>query len=321
MVFNLDVTDKKILLELDTDATIPLSSVAKKIRISREVVAYRVKKLEENRIILDYITLSHFAKTNLIHFKIYIKYGKITSEIRKEIIDYLMKFPTVGWLASAEGIFDLMISVRFSDIYSFENFKDAFFQKYDAHFHEVRMAILTEAETKPRYYILPEKIKNYKTILHCDQADPVVMDDIDKNLLTAISTKARESYHDLARTMNIPEQVLRYRRKKLEKIGVIAGYKIVINYSKLNYLFFKCFIKFRNINDARYSTLREYVRIHPNIIYWIKTIGSWDAELEIETPSPQNFYKIVNEIREQFADIIETFESSLVSQEHKIAHA
>ena len=316
VIEKLDLKDKKILIELDTDATQPFSRIAKKLRLSQEVVAYRVRQLEKRGVILSYNTLSHFAKTGMVHYKLYIKFGKISREEKKSVIDYLLKFRNVGWLATSEGIFDLMLAIRFRDVFSFENFKDLFFGLYDKHFHEVKFAILTEAETKPRYYILPQQLVKPTIFLHCDEAAVEPLDEDDRRILSAIAANARDSYKSLAEKTGLSERVIRYRRKEMEKKGVIVSYKLVINYRKLNYLFFKCFLTFRNLTRQRYSLFRGYVRMHPNIIYWIKILGAWDAELEIEVPSIEEFYEIANDIKDKFSDVIETFEASLVSHEH-----
>ena len=57
------------------------------------------------------------------------------------------------------------------------------------------------------------------------------------------------------------------------------------------------------------------------MVHWLKVLGEWDLELEIEAPSVEEFYKISNEIREKFSDIIQTFDSVLVSEEHFLTHA
>ena len=69
----------------------------------------------------------------------------------------------------------------------------------------------------------------------------------------------------------------------------------------------------RNLTPERYKLFRSCVRIHPNIIYWIKTICPWDVELEIEVPSTEEFYNIANEIKDKFSDIIDTFEPKFLS--------
>ena len=50
----LDEKDKKILYELDKNSRQGISSIAKKVRLSKEVVNYRIKNLEKRKIIKGY---------------------------------------------------------------------------------------------------------------------------------------------------------------------------------------------------------------------------------------------------------------------------
>src|SRR3989338_1349959 len=86
----LDAKDRLILLELDNDATVGLKKIARKLRTTKEAVAYRIRQLEEKKIISNYIALSHFTKLGLTHYKLYIKYSHISAEKKKEIIDFIM---------------------------------------------------------------------------------------------------------------------------------------------------------------------------------------------------------------------------------------
>jgi DNA-binding Lrp family transcriptional regulator len=317
---SLDKRDRLILLLLDTDATTPLSEIAKRLKISKEAVLYRIRQLEARDIILQYVTLSHFAKTGRIHFKVYLQFNTIPSESKQEIIDYLSSAQEIGWLASTEGVFDLMFSIRFPTIFEFEDFKDVFCQKFDKFIQNMQIAILTEAETKPRYYLLPEYPEKKVSFLHCDKSAAESLDEEDWKILHAIATNARTSSVELEKKTGITQRIIRYRRADLEKKGIIVGYKLAINYRKLGFLFFKCFITFRNLTNNQYLTLREYIRTSPNIIYWIKTIGSWDAELEIESASAEDYYALIGEIKSRFAPIILRIDSTLVSKEHIITH-
>ena len=49
MAVSLDVKDKKILSELDYNSRIPLTLLARRVRLSKEVVHYRIKKLVSER--------------------------------------------------------------------------------------------------------------------------------------------------------------------------------------------------------------------------------------------------------------------------------
>ena len=52
----MDEIDKKILIELVQNSKIPISQLAKKIKVSRDIASYRLNKLKSTGIIRDYIT-------------------------------------------------------------------------------------------------------------------------------------------------------------------------------------------------------------------------------------------------------------------------
>jgi Lrp/AsnC family leucine-responsive transcriptional regulator len=321
MTIKLDLKDRRLLIALDTDSTQPLGPIAKKLGLSKEATAYRIKRLENEGIIAKYITLSHFAKTGMTHYKLYAQYNSIGKQKRDSIIKYLSGINGIGWLASTEGTFDLMLSIRFRTIFEFEDFKDMFCAKFGDQLREIQFAVLTEAETKPRYYLLPEAGRLPKIFLHCDKSDPVPIDEEDWKVLRAVNTNARAPAHDIARTTGLTERVIRYRRKELEKNGIIVGSKIAIDYRKLDFLFFKCLVSFSRPDEKSYREMRTYLRLHPNVIYWIKTVGSWDAEIEIEVPNIEAFYKFIEDFKDRFSNILTRVDSVLVSKEHVIAHA
>ena len=78
MVKKLDYYDKKILFELDKNARITTSSLAKKIRKSKQFVDYRIKKLEQEKIIKGYTSVIDYSKLGYISMRIYFKLHNIT---------------------------------------------------------------------------------------------------------------------------------------------------------------------------------------------------------------------------------------------------
>ena len=53
----LDKTDRKILYELDVNARQPLNKIAKNLKINKDTLKYRIKKMEDDKVILRYLLL------------------------------------------------------------------------------------------------------------------------------------------------------------------------------------------------------------------------------------------------------------------------
>ena len=79
--------------------------LAKKTKVSREVVRYRLEKLEKQGIIRYYMTLINTLNLNFLMFRTYYKFTNLTPEKEKEIIQYLQK--KVNWVTKVEGKWNL----------------------------------------------------------------------------------------------------------------------------------------------------------------------------------------------------------------------
>jgi len=116
----LDLKDRKILYQLDSDSRQSFRRIGRKVGLSKDVVASRVKKLEENGIILRFFTYYDILQLGLNFIRFYLKFQYVTPDIKKEIINHFMNDDNVNNLFSTEGSYDLgvlMMVENISDIY------------------------------------------------------------------------------------------------------------------------------------------------------------------------------------------------------------
>ena len=118
----LDLKDRKILYQLDLDSRQSFSSIGRKVGLSKDIVASRVKKLQEKGIIVRFNTLIDEFKLGFTSLRFYLNYQYITPEIKKEIIDHFASFKHTEIVATLEGSIDqniFMIGKNVTEIYSF----------------------------------------------------------------------------------------------------------------------------------------------------------------------------------------------------------
>src|SRR5574343_22463 len=87
----LDLKDRKILHELDKDCRQPCSKIAKKVGLSTEVVNYRIKKLEEQKVITNYQIVVDLSKLGIIQSKILLSFHHLPSDKLQQIIEKITK--------------------------------------------------------------------------------------------------------------------------------------------------------------------------------------------------------------------------------------
>ncbi|MBT4824645.1 Lrp/AsnC family transcriptional regulator [Candidatus Woesearchaeota archaeon] len=311
-------TDKKIMFELDKNARLSGTQIARKLKYSSEAVNYNIRKLEKQGIITDYITVTDFSKLGMSHYKFNLKFNHFNDEIRKEVVNFLKKEKTVKWIADCEGNFDMMFSIRCKTLKEFEDLKTKLFFEFDKHLNKKTIAIVSEAITYTRGYILGKSKKEF--VLYSGD-DEIKLSKEELSILNAIATNSRASIPELSKELKITPRVIRYSINKLEKNEIISGYKLAIDYQKMDYYFFKLFINLQSASQKRINSFKKYCEMHPNFTYWVKVIGSWDMEHEIEVANMKEFYNILNDIRNKFSDIIQTMDSVMVIKEHKLVHA
>ena len=126
----LDLKDRKILYELDIDSRQSFSKLSKKVGLHKDVVAYRVKKLQEKGIINNFVACINNYKLGYTPIKFYFTYQNITPKIKQEIIDYLVKNPYTQEVHSLEGQYDLCIVCTVKDVANFYNTWTNIINKY-----------------------------------------------------------------------------------------------------------------------------------------------------------------------------------------------
>ena len=84
--------------------------------------------------------------------------------------------------------------------------------------------------------------------------------------------------------------------------------------------FYKCLVYLGDIKEKRVSELINYFVSHANIIHNVKVIGDWDFEPEFEVYSEEDFDKFLQEMKDEFSDIISKVDTITISKEHKFVY-
>ena len=81
----LDSYDRRIIFELDNDARITTTKIGKKIKKSKQFVDYRIKRLEEAKVLSGYITVIDYSRLGYQSIRVYFKFHDITPEKQDEL--------------------------------------------------------------------------------------------------------------------------------------------------------------------------------------------------------------------------------------------
>jgi len=82
---DIDLKDRKILYELDLNCRQSNAQIGKKVGLKRDIVAYRIKKLEESGVIKNFWTAINTFRLGYNVFRIYISLQFVDSNKKNEI--------------------------------------------------------------------------------------------------------------------------------------------------------------------------------------------------------------------------------------------
>jgi len=89
----LDETDKTILILLSQNARIPLTELAKAVKLGSMAIIYRIKLLQKNKVILGYRTELDFAKLGYEYYKVDLELED--PKIIKDLLHHCKAHPNV----------------------------------------------------------------------------------------------------------------------------------------------------------------------------------------------------------------------------------
>lgn len=301
-MLELNNSDKKLLYELNWDCRQTNSKLAKKLRVSKQVINYRIKRLEEEKIIFGYSTLIDWRKLGYNSTRVYLKWKNITLEKEMEIEEYVRKNPFFMWSIKFEGEYDFAFYVWTKEASSFYEEFNKFLLKYQKYILKKEVCESFAMINYPMKFLIESKKVDEKII---GLGKEINFDKKDYELLKIFSFNARAQIVEISRKVKLTPKAVIYRIKNLEKKGIILGYNAIINTEEMGYSFYK--IDFYLNDISRFSEMQEFAKAHKKIVYMMKTIGGPEYEVEAIVKGANELEELINEIRSKFRNEVEYF--------------
>ncbi|MEK6937898.1 MAG: AsnC family transcriptional regulator [Nanoarchaeota archaeon] len=296
----LDALDKKILAELCLDSRTPILTLAKRVRTAREVVLYRIKRLEREKIICGYITEINFDKLGLIGAAVFVK---INVEDEERFFQYLETCPFVSWVARLSGVWNFGLSIYGKNL---ENLDDNFLKlKKEFFLLKFRFSI----HKKNKFFQEKLFFKDKKQLI----LPPLIhsLDKLDKIILEKLSKNSRITVVELSNKVGLTAPAVAKRIRILEKSDYIQKYSLFLDYSSLGLFQYSIFVE-----SSSYSSLLSYLYSNPKISFIAEYVGDPFLEMGLILSDPYNLRIFLEEIEQKFkSQVIEVslFQKDVVS--------
>jgi len=292
--------DLKIMSAIIEDARIPVSSLAKKCRLKRENVQYRIKNLEKN-LIAGYQARINL---NLIADSIYTTYLNISGLKREEIILKLKKLPQVHWIASTLGRWNYILTFSVNNENKLSKFIDLLFGFFNKSQLEYSITQQIE-EYKDSFSGL---FGNNLLIISQKQIENKEIDEVDKRILGHLTKNARVSNLEIADKIEMTREAIRMRIKNLEKKEIILNYRTLIKPQALELENFVLAVKCNSGSSKKLSEICSFLSNNKFFSYVCTTAGEFNILSVVHLKSLKELDDICTKLRLNFPDIISEIE-------------
>jgi len=301
MMRALNQSERKVLTLLEANCRLSANQIAKKSRLSPEGVLKIIKRLEEARVITRFNTKINYSRVGYKIYPIHIKLLKLNSSIMGEIRQIISKHKTCIWYTFCEGEYDLLLSFKILSEKDMLDMDQLLLDISDNILEKDVSVVLNAFEIGKSFLDKEHTSKLFPTFSH--DLEKVELSDEEMKVLNLLKLNSRENILTLSKKVNLSARVVSSKIKKLEKLKVISGFKTKINTANLNFQPCIALISLGKYSSRDLQKFITYCQQKKGISYLVRQIGKYEVELNLDVPDIKNFYKLMNELREQFSFI------------------
>jgi len=295
----LDTKNKKLLGALANNSRTPLTELSRKLKMNRDTLAYRIKKLQEG-VISDLLTKIDLETLNHLTFHTFLFIDESNDARVQELIDELSTNERTLMIATYNDKWDLEWVLTAKNHETFDKALRQLFTKFGDIIIEKDILVV---------------IKEYPTIITEHQepqrhaaSKPVTIDEKDYDILAQLATDSRANAVTIANQIGLGVDATIRRIKNLVSEGVIKKFTIHLNRFKLNQNEYAFLVQMRKFDEQDEATFKEFVQAHPHISQAKKVLGQWDILMHI-TGSISDYHRTVKEIKKLFRENIKNYDS------------
>ena len=318
----LDIKDRKILAELDMKARMPLTQLARKVGLSRQVVEYRLRRMQKEGVILGAKAVFDSAVAGFNWYRLALRLLNITKEKKGEFIHLLKNHKNAFWVGEAGEDWDIVVNFICRSNQHFNLIFEDIISKYNHYLLGYEILIYLSVSDYSRSYLLLKGKReegSREAFRHEMKYNPsVTLDDLDKQIIKEVSQDAWITNLQLGKKLGVSGHTVANRLKAMEENKLLLGYRLFINPGALGYQSYMLFLSLDRLNMEREKVLLAYLKMIPQVTFAVKNLGKWRITLEVEVKDAQEFQEILVALRGRFSDIITDFDSFPLFRDHLV---
>ncbi|MDA4111573.1 MAG: Lrp/AsnC family transcriptional regulator [Thaumarchaeota archaeon] len=139
------------------------------------------------------------------------------------------------------------------------------------------------------------------------------IDKLDRQVVAELIRDSSQSTVKLAEKLGVTRQTVASRISKLQKQGVVSGFKAKIDYRLLGYsTFFVLFLKIGNFDEYLLSKALGEFRASPHVLMDTSVTGEWDIMQVLAFKDTNEYDEYIARIRTKYGKIFRDSKSHAI---------
>ena len=298
------LSDKEatILAAAELRAAAPISLLRKESGYRDHTIRYVLRILQKRGV----ITPVPFINLHVLGYTIYTMFFSLGSEKRgnrEALQKLLLDTPEILWVGEFGGEYQYALGFCVHRFSSMVEVLRGLSKKFPNIFFDKAISVQISSTIFPRKYLTSKKMSVKPLTVTFDKA-VCEIDDLDKKILSALTSYSELSYRQLAIKLQMPLSTLELRVKKLREKGVICADIFVFEPSHFQLQSYKLLVYTKGLDPHLSSEMFKFCEAHPNITYLIDGLGSWGYEIGVEVRDAESVTSIIQDIHETFGNLI-----------------
>ena len=316
----LDGKDLKILYELDRNSRQSNAEIGKKVRLSKEVVKYRIDRMLHSGVIIKFHTVTNYFRLGINKYKLYLRFRDVDNGKLEEIGNYFRDHRKTEWVVSCTGRWDMIVTFHLRNVNEFDDEIQNMMNRFSPYIQEKATTTMLHLVHHLREYLRGSDGREMKPIVYHNSADgQISIDETDREIIKVLTNNARMPVREVAARLKTTPRVVQYRMRRLEKEGVILAYKVLVDPKRMGSIFCKAIFYLASSKKENIEKFVAYCSSIPEAVWPQRVMGAWDFELDFEIESYDRFQERIFDLKEKFSDIIQKYEFIIVSKEFKLS--
>lgn len=334
----LDILDRKILYLLGKNGRYAESSMAKALKTSKEVIHYRLKRLQEEDFLNGVLTMLDPKKLGQTLFSVNLSLhpfpddqGLLASLVAEPRVNVVRQYNSQQYVQFTFAAVSVEEFVAFFD--GLQNAYHSLIKDYNISTileeHFFGYDFILEGDDQPR--VVEKKGSSFQKEFAGKEGkgkrgkqskaqqggqNQVLLDAKDKEILQQLQLQGRIALLQVAKNIGLSPSSVHKRLSDLISWGVIRHFLLYAQFSYVGYQWYILQLRTKNLDQAVFL---EYLRRSKNAVWLTKRIGKWNYHISVFAKDNTEFVQFVQGIRNNFHQSLIDFDSGVLFRQYKYA--